>query len=151
MYGCVSMHALSFPSWLTLWDPVDRITSGSSVCEDSPGKKTGVGCHSLFQGIFLTQGLNPCWQAGSLPPSITWVWPNVWILSINLHSNPADSETFYRLAILLHVWVGLTVHIVNGFPKLRWKIWSCKLTSTRHLSKHVFLNHRRKDPIKLVY
>ena len=30
-----------------------------------PGKNTGVGCHFLLQGIFLTQGLNPCllhWQ-----------------------------------------------------------------------------------------
>ena len=27
---------------------------------DSPGKKTGGGCHSLLQGIFLTQGSNPC-------------------------------------------------------------------------------------------
>ena len=39
---------------------------------DSPGKNTGVGCHFLLQGIFLTQGPNPClsgllhWQAGSL-------------------------------------------------------------------------------------
>ena len=36
-------------------------------------KNTGVGCHALFQGIFLNQGSNPCilrllhWQAGSLP------------------------------------------------------------------------------------
>ena len=40
---------------------------------DSPGKNTGVGCHSLLQGIFLTQESNPyllCllhWQSGSLP------------------------------------------------------------------------------------
>ena len=30
---------------------------------NSPGKNTGVGCHSLLQGIFPTQGLNlglPC-------------------------------------------------------------------------------------------
>ena len=26
---------------------------------DSPGKNSGVSCHSLLQGIFLTQGLNP--------------------------------------------------------------------------------------------
>jgi len=26
---------------------------------NSPGKSIGVGCHSLLQGIFLTQGLNP--------------------------------------------------------------------------------------------
>ena len=38
---------------------------------DSPGKNTGVECHALLQGIFLTQGLNPHllhllqWQAGS--------------------------------------------------------------------------------------
>ena len=40
---------------------------------DFPGKVTGVGCHFFFQGIFPTQGLNPCllcllhWQADSLP------------------------------------------------------------------------------------
>ena len=39
---------------------------------DSPGKNTGVGCHALLQGIFLTQGSKLCpsrllhWQ-GSLP------------------------------------------------------------------------------------
>ena len=27
---------------------------------DSPGNNTGVGCHFLLQGIFLTQGSNPC-------------------------------------------------------------------------------------------
>ena len=27
---------------------------------DSPGKNTGVGCHVILQGIFPTQGLNPC-------------------------------------------------------------------------------------------
>ena len=40
-----------------------------------PGKNTGVGCHFLLQGIFLTQGLNSSflhllhWQIGSLPLS----------------------------------------------------------------------------------
>ena len=33
---------------------------GFSVHGDSSGKNTGVGCHSTLQGIFLTQGLNPC-------------------------------------------------------------------------------------------
>ena len=28
--------------------------------EDFPGKNTGVGCHLLLQGIFLTQGSNSC-------------------------------------------------------------------------------------------
>ena len=40
-------------------------------------KYTRVGCHALLQGIFLTQGLNPCllsllhWQGGSLLTSVT--------------------------------------------------------------------------------
>ena len=36
---------------------------------DSPGRNTGVGCHSLLQGVFPTQGLNPGllhWQLDSL-------------------------------------------------------------------------------------
>ena len=31
---------------------------GSSVCGDSPGKNTGVGCHAFLQEIFLTQRSN---------------------------------------------------------------------------------------------
>ena len=51
--------------------PVDCSSPGSSVHSDSPGKKTGVGCRALLQGIFPTQGSKPrllsllCWQAGS--------------------------------------------------------------------------------------
>ena len=42
---------------------------------DSPGKNTGVGCHVLLRGIFLTQGtertslVSPGLQANSLPLS----------------------------------------------------------------------------------
>ena len=56
-----------------LCNPMDCSLPVSSVHGDSPGKNTGVGCHALLQGIFLTQGSNShlsCllhWQAGSLP------------------------------------------------------------------------------------
>ena len=58
-----------------LCDPMVCSPPGFSVHGDSPGKNTGVGCHSLPQGIFSTQGLNLCslhplhWQAVSLPPA----------------------------------------------------------------------------------
>ena len=42
-------------SCLTLWDPKDSSMPGSSV----HGKNIGVGSHSLLQGIFPTQGLEP--------------------------------------------------------------------------------------------
>ena len=46
-------------SCLTLCDPMDCSPPGSSVHVDSPGKNTGVGCHSFLQGLFPTQGSNP--------------------------------------------------------------------------------------------
>ena len=53
-------HALCLVarSCLTLCDPMDCRLPGSSIHGDSPGKNTGVGCHALLQGIFLTQGSN---------------------------------------------------------------------------------------------
>ena len=39
--------------------PVDCRPPSPCVHMDSPGKNTGVGSHSLLQGIFLTQGSNP--------------------------------------------------------------------------------------------
>ena len=54
-------------SCLTLYDPMDHSPPGSSLCPwNSPGKNTGVSCHSLFQGIFLNWELNlgllHCWR-----------------------------------------------------------------------------------------
>ena len=68
VYMC--MHAQSCPA---LCNPMDCSPPGSSVHGDSLGKNARVGCHSLLQGIFPTQGWNPCllclqhWQVGSLP------------------------------------------------------------------------------------
>ena len=36
-------------SCLSLCDPMDCSPPGSSVHRNSPGKKTGVGCHALLQ------------------------------------------------------------------------------------------------------
>ena len=71
------------------------------LCQwDSLGKNTGVGCHARLQGIFLTQGLNPClffllhWQVGSLPlpppgGSMVFTTGRVFCLSCNsLHLDP---------------------------------------------------------------
>ena len=67
------MSAKSLQLCPTLCDLMGCSPPGSSVHGDSPGENTGEGCHALLQGIFLTQGLNPCvlgllhWQVGSLP------------------------------------------------------------------------------------
>ena len=44
---------------------------------DSPGKNSGMGCHFLLQGIFLTQGLNRSplhWRADSLHLGVDLNW-----------------------------------------------------------------------------
>ena len=53
------MHVLSCFNRVQFCDPMDCSPPGSSVCGNSPGKNTEVGCHALLQGIFLTLGSNP--------------------------------------------------------------------------------------------
>ena len=66
------MHAKSLQSCPTL-GLYGQETARLLCPWDSPGKNTGVGCHALLQGIFLTQASNlPLlhllrWQVGSLP------------------------------------------------------------------------------------
>ena len=56
----IKLHVcLVTQSCLTLCDHMDCSLPGSSVHGDSPGKNTGVGCHSLLQHIFPTWGWNP--------------------------------------------------------------------------------------------
>ena len=70
--GCAVL-CLVAQSCLTLCDPMDCSSPGSSVHGDSPGKNTGVGCHARLQEIFPTQESNQHlfhllhWQASSLP------------------------------------------------------------------------------------
>ena len=45
-------------------DPVDCSSPRPLRPWDSPGKNTGVGCHFLLRGIFLTHGSNPSLQLG---------------------------------------------------------------------------------------
>ena len=53
---------------------------------DFPGKNTGVGCHFLLQGIFTTQGLNPCIYCGHLGPKTAKnSWGTMWKGLYKLH------------------------------------------------------------------
>ena len=82
-----------------LHDPMDCSLPASSINVIFPGKNTGVSCHFLLQGIFPTQGSNPCVspasQAKSFPtePSrqprvlvtASWKVPWPWISSSSVH------------------------------------------------------------------
>ena len=74
MSQCVRAKSLS-QSCLTLCNPMNCSSPGSSVHADFLGKNTGVGYHTLLQGIFPTQGLNlsPALAEGFFTTSATWV------------------------------------------------------------------------------
>ena len=71
MMFCASV--LSRFNRVQLCNSINCSLPGSSVHGDSPGKNTGECSHALLQGIYITQGSNPCllcllhWQVGSLP------------------------------------------------------------------------------------
>ena len=77
---CVVLHK-SLQSCPALGDPMDCSLPGSSVHVNSPGKNTGMICHSLPQGILPAQGPSPHllwllhWQSGFFffYISATWV------------------------------------------------------------------------------
>ena len=58
LYLSLCLHVKSLQLCLTLHNPMDSPTR--LLCTwDSPSKNTGVGCRTLFQGIFPTQESNP--------------------------------------------------------------------------------------------
>ena len=65
-------YCLVVKSCPTLFDPMECSPLQAPLFMDFPGKNARVGFHFLLQGIFLTQGSNPCllyWQENSLPLS----------------------------------------------------------------------------------
>ena len=56
MCVCVCVHAQLY---LTLCNPMDCSLPSFTIHGVSPGQHSEVGCHTLLQGIFLTQGSNP--------------------------------------------------------------------------------------------
>ena len=115
-------------SCLTIWDITDSSPPGPSVHGDSPGKNTGVGCHALFQGVFLTKGVNPgllhcrriCWP---LSPQgsphivgtnlIVTEWISRWMGQFKLQSQPFGPGTMsiHTLGHAAHLFWESTLYL----------------------------------------
>ena len=88
-------------SFATLW----TVTFQASLPWDSPRKNTGMGCHSLLQGIFLTQGSNLCllhWQMDSLPLSNQGSPMCMCVVLCNFR---LDSTVLQTLSFLWSLWL----------------------------------------------
>ena len=109
------LHAASPQSCLTLGDPMD-CSPQAPLSMGFSRQGDWVGCHALLQGIFPTQGWNPClssllhWQVGSLPPAPPgkpWSSPEQeikWqqeteVKLLTLISNPLQSQIGQNMTI----------------------------------------------------
>ena len=112
---------------------------------DSPGKNTGVGCHALLQGIFLTQESNLNllhllhWQAGSLPlvppgnPRLLACVKLIWQFPTFLFCRPLSSlEASCNTACLLETRSHQTEQVSPSTTL--FAIWECHTFSLRTMA-----------------
>ena len=112
VYTTYESESVSRSSHPTLCDP--RL-----FCPwDFPGKNTEVGCRTLLQGIFPTQGSSPhllCllhWQAGFLPtapPGKPSTYPTVW---------PERKGVTVQVLATLPLWRNFAVHCLQSSLRL---------------------------------
>ena len=127
----------------SLWS--HRHQSARLLCPwDSPGKNTGVGCHFLLQGIFLTQGSNLHLLLGRYHNVI-----------MRMLMSPTVKINTLKL-IALHGWLGHESSVLKNRPRAlsqrpqkdthpfqcsRAHLWPWKQALTRHQVCQG-LNHR---------
>ena len=138
LFGCSAVSDSLWPRGLQ----INRL-----LCPwNSPGKNTGVGCHFILQGIFGTQGLNPCvlcvlhWQADYLPtePPGSPAWgsfPMSWLFTSGGQSIGASASTSV-LPMHIQGWFPLGV---TGLISLLCKGLS-KVFSSTTVQKHQFFS-----------
>ena len=140
-------------SCLTLCNPMDCSLPGSSPW-NSPGKNTGVGCHSLLQGIFPTQRLNlvshiasrffvivvplpsrvqlletPWTAACQAPLSLTISWSLSTFMSLALVMPCNHLILCCPLLLLLSIFPNFRVFSSESAFCIRWpKYWSFSLS-----------------------
>ena len=95
---------------------------------DSPGKNTGVGCHALLQGIFLTEGLNLC-----LLHLLHFALILPALLLFSLCSQPSTSPMASNLYLCFstgfiessHPLVGLLLYTMSSLKTKWWLLTLC--------------------------
>ena len=122
----------------TLCDPLDGSPPGSSVHGDSRGKNTGVGCHGFLQGIFPTQGSNPCLMSLALAgrfftASATWEGHMyLRVYQIECFNNILSFTSFHSFSIFLFFLSSLSTFpstfLFHFYQDVGWNISHCLLS-----------------------
>ena len=96
-----AMCAKLLQSGPTLCNPMDLEPTRLLCPWDSPGKNAGVGCHALFQGIFLTQGSN-CISYISCIGTHTHT---------HTHTEKLVSSLSLSLSLSIYIYIYIYIHI----------------------------------------
>ena len=153
--------------WLcaTLWTVARQVLLSMGFS----GKNTGMGCHALLQGLFLTQEWNPYlmhWQAYSFPqshqgrPERAWgligtlmVWTlaqSCWVIRIGIESK----QHFHPVPRCCgccccedHIWESLPIEhsqksrsLSSSFPTKKWFIMIAPSFGCFPIPCHLHLN-----------
>ena len=109
---------------------------------DSLGKNTGVGCHTLFQRIFPTQGLNPCLTSLALAAGFfttTTAWEacgfnyQIWVAQLLKVLEATDSYSKQSLCLTSDTFVSAGPWIIlhSGGRSFLWGKMSPKRRQIR--------------------
>ena len=110
-----------------LCDSMDCSLPGSSNPWNFPGKSTGVGCHILLKGIFLTQGSNlalpHCRQ--TLYHLSHWLWSLLKLMSIELVMPTHHRILCCPLLLPYSIFPSIRVFSNESVLCIKWpKYWS---------------------------
>jgi len=106
-----------------------------------PGKNTRLGCHFLFQGIFLTQGSNLyllCllhWQADSLP--LGHLGSRMYILCVCIHTHThTHTHTCAYINFILFILYNIYNNMVYIYKFCTYKIYLLIAFEYTHTHTH---------------
>ena len=96
--------------------------------QNFPGKNTGVGCYSLFQGIFLTQRQNSClfcllhWQVDCLLLKLPGKPMGLFFLPPSEFWQQSFNDFFFQfLAHLYFLVVSFKIHLSQASGVAQWE------------------------------
>ena len=115
MHVCV----LNIFSWVQLFATLWTVVHQAPL---SMGFSTGVSCHAFLQGIFLTQGLNPCLLPLLHSRQILYHWPtkeaHIYIYKLHYYSCFILTLTLQTNCVTVGVYVCNYYHLDAEIPPM---------------------------------
>ena len=119
--SCPRIHVLScFRLFVAPWT-----VATSVLCPwNSPSKNTEVGCHFILQGIFLTQGWNPCLLASPALAGEFFTSSVTWESGRTRNGIRVPDPKAWTLTAVLYLFLPYNVRIFQTSRKCDFFFWT---------------------------